>query len=255
MTKQIFSTGADTYEVEVKEEPVAEPAVQQPIEIKLVTGEVIKAATYEEALKVAVKMQEDTHKTLREEKEARERLEASQASLASEVAKLRQPPQTNGNGFDKNRYWELMNTDPVMAQNYVDAYRFGIDTPEQVPGYFKQIATDVSNTRQEALAAAFLQQHQEDFPPTGAAALRKQFETLITSGYPATLDTLNMAYGHAVDAGTIKPLEKQQQQQRDEPNPSLRGEGNRAVTEDEASQAEKMDDKALESFLRSKGMI
>ena len=255
MAKQIFSTGADSYEIDIPEEvKVAEPAVQQPIEIKLKTGEVIKAQTYEDALKVAIKMAEDSKDWGHQEKEARERLESQVGTLSSQVQQLQKPPQQT-NGFDKTKYYALLNDDPIMAQNYVDAHRFGLEDPAQVPGYFRQMANDVSVTRQESLAASFLQQHSEDFPPTGAPVLRKEFETLIAAGYPATLDTLNMAYGHAVDNGTIKPLEKQQQQQREEPNPSLRGEGDRGVSEEEAAKVDKMSDKDLEAYLRSKGLL
>lgn len=225
------------------------------IELKLETGEVIKAPNAEEALKIAVKMAEDTKAAYHKQKETNEQLAAQQAALAAQVADLRKPPQSNS-GFDKQKYFQLLNDDPVMAQNYVDAHRFGISDPAGVPQYFQQMAQDISTTRQEALAAAFLNQHSQDFPATADAAkiLRSQFESLIASGYPATLDTLNMAYSQAVDAGSITPLE-QKETQRDEPNPALSGEGNRGVTEGEMAKVEKMSDAELAAYLKSKGMI
>src|SRR5579864_4883304 len=157
---------------------MAEPAVAQPIELKLKTGEVIKAASYEEALKVAVKMAEDTKDGYHDEKTKREALEQRMAAIEAANQEARRPKPVEGQ-FDNEKYYKLLNESPVAAANYVDSFRFGIPDPAQVPATFQQLQQDVSTTRQEAMAAQFVQQHAKDFPQTPEAAkhLRTTFES------------------------------------------------------------------------------
>lgn len=232
---------------------MAEQATQQGIEMTLADGSVIKAANSEEALKIAAKMKEDTSASLKEEKSKREALETQVASLTAQFEESRKPAPKEGS-FDNERYWKLMNQDPVAAQNYLDGHRFGIP-PEQVAPRFNQMQTQLDQFRGEALASQFLTQHYEDFPATqeSAKSLRTRVEQLQNAGYPVTVETMNIAYGQLVEEGAIKPLEKEEQK-REEPNPSARGAG-ASIPDSEINKAEGMSDKDLEAFLKSKGMI
>lgn len=236
---------------------MAEPAVApQPIELKLATGEVIKAPTYEEALKIAVKMAEDTKTVYQQEKQARENLEQRMAAIEARNAAAAQP-KPNGNGYSQEKYFQLLNEDAMAAADYLDAHRFGIGDPSQVRPTFLKMQTDISQTRQEAMAAQFIQQHYEDFPQTPEAAkdLRMRFENLMSEGYPATLDTLNMAYSRAVSDGTIKPIEQKAEPERQEANPSLAGSGAQGITDEEASKIDRMSDSELEAYMKQKGLL
>lgn len=227
------------------------------IELKLANGNVIKAATYEEALKVAVKMTEDTQAALKAEREAAntrtQELEARVNELASQVQ--RPAPVTNG-GFDKQRYFNMLNEDPISAQNYVDSFRFGIDNPSEVPQHFQRISSKIDEYEGYTLAGLFLQQHAEDFPSNAenAAFLRTQMQELVKQGYPATLETMNMAYGQLVDNGKIKPLEPQQADP--EVNPSLQGGGGQGtVSADELDRFNNMSTADMEKYLKSQGRL
>lgn len=227
-----------------------------PIELTLKSGEVIKAATPEEALKIAIKMAEDTKEAYRTEKEQREALAAQVAQLGEQVQQVSRKPAEPG-AFNKEQYWKLMNEDPVTAQNYLDAFRFGISDPSQVPQTFVNMNESISRFEGEAVAAAFLQQHYEDFPGgiDAAKSLRMRVEELGKQGYPMRLDTLNMAYSQLVSEGSIKPLEKKEREEREEPPPALRGAGQHDVPQAELDKAENMSTQELEKFLRTKGMI
>jgi hypothetical protein len=235
---------------------MAEAATETGIEIKLKTGEVIKAPNAEEAFKIAVKMAEDTKDVYKTEKEARERLEAQVADLSSRVQQQQTKPKGD-NGFDQQEYYRLLNQDAIAAANYVDAHRFGLSDPAQVPQRFAYIGQKIDELDGNMLAGSFLQQHAEDFPatPDSARALRERVQAFASNGYPTTIDTLNMAYNQLIEEGKIKPNEPQREEQRDEPNPSLVGAGQHDIPESEVKKAETMSDKDLEAYLRSKGML
>lgn len=229
----------------------------QGIDLKLKDGTVVKADTPEEALKTLAKMYEDTKDwakgKLDESHQEMETIKAEQLRLSQQV--LQNTHKDNGNGFDKDRYYQLLNQDPVMAANYVDAQRFGIQEPSQVPSHFQRMDERITAYEGQMLAGQFLQQHAEDFPQSAEAAkdLRGQMEYLTKQGHPATIDTLNMAYDQLIGSGKIKPLEKHEQE-RDEPNPSPGGSGAN-IPEAELAKAENMSDADLEKYLRQKGVL
>lgn len=251
--KRVISS--DDYYEEIEEEEVAEIQTQQGVELKLANGNIIKAPTYEEALKVAVKMTEDTQAALKAEREAAsaktQELEARVNELANQIPKP--APAANGNGFDNQRYWQLLNSDPLAAQNYLDSVRFGIGNPEAVPGYFQRMDERINNFDQQMLASQFIYQHEE-FPatPENAAILTKQVEELVKAGHPASIETLNMAWGHVVETGKIKPLEVTTQETEEAP-PSLPGGGGQEIMPDD--KFEKMSTQEMEAYLKSQGRI
>lgn len=226
-----------------------------PIELRLNDGSVIKAEDVNEALKTAVKMKEDTSSALKEEKEKREALEAQVAALSSQVTEATRPKPVAG-AFNNDEYFKLLNSDPIDAQNYLDAHRFGIQDRTQVPQQFAQMRQDVEEMHGSMLANQFLQQHYEEFPatPDAAAKLRGRVEELQKTGFPTTIDTMNLAWSQLVSSGAIKPMEKKQEEHRDEPPPSMGGSGSSIATE-EIKKAENMTDEDLKKFLISKGML
>lgn len=226
------------------------------IELKLADGSVIKAESVEEALKIAAKMKEDTSAALKEEKAARESLQSRLDAIEAQAREAAKPKPVEGQ-FNKDEYYKRLNDDPIGAQNYLDSFRFGIPDPNQVPSTFQQMQRDVSVTRQEAMAAQFMQQHAQDFPntPEAARALRTQFESLLSLGYPATVESLNMAYSQTITEGKIKPLEHKQEEERIEANPNLSGGGASSIDASEMQKVEQMSDKELEAYMKSKGLL
>lgn len=225
------------------------------IELKLADGAVIKAATAEEALKIAAKMYEDTKNYAKDEKAQREAMEARIASIEARAAEASKPKLQAGQ-FDNERYFKLLNEDPVSAANYLDAHRFGVQDPSQVPGMFQGMQTDLSVMKQEAMAAKFMQQHAKDFPQNAESAreLRTTFESYLNAGYPATVETLNLAYSNAINEGRIKPMEEKAEEEPVTPNPSLSGSGSSADAA-EINKVEQMSDADLEKYLKEKGLL
>jgi len=227
-------------------------------ELKLADGSVVKAENVEEAVKIVAKMKEDTSAALKSEREQREALQAQMDTLRQEVQQRNAPPRDD-KAFNREHYYKLVGEDPMMAQNYIDAHRFGISDPSQVPQYFAGLQAEVSNLTQQTLAASFINTHPE-FPANNdnAGILTKEVVRLREAGHPVTMDTLDLAWRNCQNAETIKPIEKPDE--REDPNPSLGG-GGAGVVDAEASKIEadvmsgKMSMNDFEKFLRGKGML
>lgn len=228
----------------------------KPIELTLGDGSVVKGANLDEAFKNLATMKENASAAIRQTKTELEAEQQRRAQLEQELERYKHPPQNNDNGkFNNEKYYQMLNTDPIGAQNYLDAHRFGISEPEQVPATFNQMRQQVDNFTQQTVTASFLAQHAEDFPPTpeAAKALTAKVQSLVQNGVPFNADTLNYAYYELVQNGTIKPNEAKTEEE-ETPNPSLGGGGSPALPSDVA-RAEQLDDKQLEALLRSKGVL
>jgi hypothetical protein len=249
--KRVISS--EDYYTEIEEEEVAE--TQTGVELKLANGNVIKAATYEEALKVAVKMTEDTQAALKAERDTwKAEKEAMDTRLNEIAAQIPKPKVESTNGFDSQRYWTLLNSDPIAAQNYLDSHRFGIDNPDAVPGYFTHMNETISNVDQKMLAAEFIYMHEE-FPAgdkKAAAIVTKQVQELVNAGHPANIDTMNLAWEKIVQSGDVKPLEVKTEEM-EEANPSLGGSGGAEIIPDDKFAA--MSTREMEAYLKSQGRL
>ncbi len=237
-----------------------------PYELTLADGTVIKAANQDEAIKVMAKMKVDTANALREAKENAEQLRQQNANLTAQINAAPKPqpakPQEK-NGFDNDRYWTLLNSDPMEAQNYLDAHRFGIEDPKQVPQQFAQMRQEVSEMRQQAIAAQFYQHRAEEFPaePQAVRSVSQRFQELVNQGFPANALTLDFGYTQLVNEGAIKPLEKKPAatgttaEPEQQPNPALTGAGGTPPADSELDKFSKMNSTEMEAWLRDKGMF
>lgn len=221
------------------------------IELTLENGNVIKAANAEEALKVAAKMIEDNSKAYRETKASLDTLQGSYNTMQQEIQSLK--PKPSENGFSNDKYFQLLHEDPIGAQNYLDANRFGIPDPRNVPEYFTGMYQKVTAMEGNSLAAGFVNKHQ-DFPQDNASAqaLTQRVQQLRSQGHPTTLDTMDMAYNQLVLEGTIKPMEAEPE--REEVPPSLTGAG-ASMSAAEMQKVENMSNKELEAYLKSKNLL
>lgn len=229
------------------------PDTQTGIELKLENGNVIKADNAEEALKVAAKMIEDNSKAYRETKASLDALQGQYGTLQHEVESLKPKPSSNG-GFSNEQYFKLLNEDPLKAQNYIDAHRFGISNPDDVPGYFTGMYEKISSLDGQTLAAGFVNMHPE-FPQDNetAKSLTERIVQLKKEGHPTTLTTMEMAYTQLVNEGKIKPLEMEKEEHEETP-PSPGGSGG-VLTDAEVAKAEQMTTPQLAAYLKSKGLL
>lgn len=237
------------------------PAVtpDKPLEFTLGDGTVVKAPNMEEAFKIVAKMKEDTAAALKTERDKATAAETERQRLADELHRKNNPQPANGNGpqFDKQHYYEMLNSDPMAAQDYLDAFRFGLK-PEQVRPTFIQMNQDIGVVRQNLVVNQFTQQHIDDYPAgdaNAAKSLTRRVEELVTQGYPFDVRTLNLAYGELVNEGTIKPNTPKTEDDQPTPPPSLAGPGGGNLSSNEMSRIENMSDKELEAFLRANGKL
>jgi hypothetical protein len=228
-------------------------------EFKFADGNVVKAENVEEAFKTVAKMKEDTTAALKAERTHREEIEAQVNALRAEVAQRNQPPPPAEGQFNRDHYFRLVGEDPVAAANYLDAARYGIADPQQVPGYFQDTFQKVTRLEYSTLAADFTNAHPE-FPGglDNSQTLTKEVIRLHQAGHPVSMETMDLAWRNCVDNDQIKPLEPPQEPE--EPNPSLGGSGAGTV-DAEASRIEadlnsgKMSMTEFEKYLRSKGAL
>ena len=232
---------------------MAETIEQKPIELTLGDGTVVKGASLEDAFNNLKKIAEDRGSSYRSAKEEAERYEREARQRETELEEFRRPKPKDGE-FDNQKYYKLLNEDPIAAQNYMDAYRFGTPDPVQA---FSDMRQKVESMHGQALAASFQAMHPE-FPAGRDAAkvMRERVETLTSDGYPFAIDTLELAYNQLVKEEKIKPATNSEPEVT--PNPSLSA-GSGAVTQDavtaELDKIAQMDDRQLEAYLKSKGMF
>lgn len=216
-------------------------------------GSVVTGATMEEAFQNLAKMKVDTANALKAEREAKAAAEAEKNVYAQQLQQRQEPkPKGNNGDFDKEEYYRLLNADPVAANDYYFQYRFG-RSPEEFNNEYQRYGQTVSVLEQQTMAAAFAAQHAEDWPasPEAAKALRSRVEQLTGSGIPFNLDTMNYAYSQLVDEGTIKPVEKKEEER---PNPALSGTGQVTVPDD-IKNAATLSDADLMKLMKKHGML
>lgn len=178
-------------------------------ELKLATGEVYKGANLEEAARKLAEGKEQASRTIENLGEQVERLKQERDALRQRTQEQARPA-TPGNGFDKMTYYQLLETDPMQAQNYMDAYRFGYPDPNLVPQVHRQIL----NVAQEVTYERSLRDFYTENPdfPGGKEASTAVAERMEELGLPITTDNLGRAYRQLVREGTIKPVAEQEEE-------------------------------------------
>ena len=171
-----------------------------PGEFKLGDGTVVKAANWEEAFQKVADMKVNTAAALRD-REAQ--IETLRAATTQQTTQQTTTQQTT-TGFDQKAYWELMNADPVAAQNYLDSFRLGVDNPANVPVLFNEMR-NVSVFSADNFEIQSFMQKNPDFPGTDEAA-DYLINQLAARNAPLTADGLEYEYLKAVRDGAIEPL-------------------------------------------------
>jgi hypothetical protein len=168
-----------------------------PGEFKLGDGTVVKAANWQEAFEKVAEMKSNTAAALRDREAQIETLRQQQQAPPPYVP----PPNT---GFDQKAYWQLMNADPVAAQNYLDSFRLGVDNPANVPLLFNEMR-NVSTFSADNFEIQSFMQKNPDFPGTDEAA-DYLINRLASRNAPLTADGLEYEYLKGVRDGVIEPL-------------------------------------------------
>jgi hypothetical protein len=216
-----------------------------PGEFKLGDGTVVKAANWEEAFNKVAEMKVNTAAAVRDREEQIRTLQAAQTSTTTTT-------QPASGTFDQKYYWEIMNTDPVAAANYLDATRFGVERPEQVPQLFNEMRSVSVNSADTMEITAF-QQMNPDFPGTPEAS-GLIIDRLAARNAPLTAANLDYEYLKAVRAGDIVPLIEESE--RPFVPPSL-GRGASLSREENnlLEQIAQVPDDKLDEFYRKAGLL
>lgn len=185
----------------IKEVQQQQPATG-PVEVTLDDGTVVKASNWQEAFQAVSKMKVDTATALRDRESQIRTLQSAQSQPAP-VTTTQQPE-----GFNEKRYWELMGTDVLGAQNYADRYRFGLESPEQVPQVFQSMYNTSVKTGDNFEVQSFISRNP-DWPATEAAT-NYVMETLNTEGRALNAENLEYIYLRGVRDGAIEPLAAEQ---------------------------------------------
>jgi hypothetical protein len=224
------------------------PNPTNPIELKLENGMVIKGDNAEEALKSAAKIIEDNVRSYRETKAQLDTLQNQFQTFQQQQQKPPEPP----NGWSNEKYYQLLNQDAALAQDYWFEHRTGQKIGD-VMDTFANIQAKVDEFRGSMLAANFANAHP-DFPGDTETAntLTGRIRQLTGQGHPTDQHTMDMAWTQLLAEGKVKPLEAEQQQEELPPTPG--GSGG-YMSDAELRKAEQLPDKELYALLKSKGMV
>src|SRR5260370_24285633 len=246
------------------------------IEVKLGDNSVVKGEDLEDAFKNLAERKVNASRAIKEksglyetETEERTRIEGELTAVRAELDKTKQPPpppkQDDGKGFNRETYFALLGEDPMKAQDYVDSYRFGIESPDKVRDTFNnmregldRVSQQVDSFTQESVTARFLAQHPE-YPQGDLDAAKKltaQVSELVKQGMPYSPTVVEFAFFQLVNSDQIKLLEPEEEKKPETPEmppPSLSGVS--AAEMGEITKAESMSDKDLLTLLQSKGMF
>jgi hypothetical protein len=167
-----------------------------PGEFTLGDGTVVKASNWEEAFQKVADMKVNTATALRDRERQIEELRQT-------PVQQQQTPPPPTTGFDQKHYWELMNKDPLEAQQYMDAARFGVQ-PEQVQSLYQEVFNTTQYSADKKEVEDFMQSNP-DFPGTKEAT-DKVWNIMAQENFPITARNLEYVYLRAVRDGEIEPL-------------------------------------------------
>lgn len=130
-----------------KPEEAPKPAAEtKTFEYRGIDGTLYTADSQDDLFKKVAKARDDATLTIKD----RER----QIYELRHPAKPPETPAKNGNGFQKERYYQLLDQDPIEAQNYLDEYRLGTKNPRETIEKFEAREARTAqeeNLRQEVM--------------------------------------------------------------------------------------------------------
>jgi hypothetical protein len=217
-----------------------------PGEWELSDGSKIKATSYEEAFNKAVDMKVNTAAALRDRERQIEELQAK----ISQQPPVQPTPPASTTAFDQKHYWELMNQDPLQAQQYMDAARFGVQ-PDQVQSLYQEVFNTTQYSADKKEIEDFMQSNK-DFPATKEAT-DKIWAIMGQENFPITSRNLEYVYLRAVRDGEIEPLQEESPQPWVPPN--MQGGGTERQRQNPFDPFEGVPDDKLDEVARRIGMM
>lgn len=195
-------------------QPAAPPAPYQPMRqadgsyaIQLPTGQIYKGASPEAAYAQLYEAQVNASRHIQQVNAEVERLRAGLAAVTGRPVEVTpgQPGQPATISWDVNLYRELEKQDPLLAQDYLDACRFGFNDINAVRPAFQSMQQTTSKMNL-AWETNNFKAMAPDFPQT-KEAIDLILKELNGRGLPYTAANLKLVHdslvrSHAVDPNT-----------------------------------------------------
>jgi hypothetical protein len=104
--------------------------------------------------------------------------------------------------FDKAAYMELQQVDPILAANYLDQFRFGLNSPAEVPQTFQRMNANAMEYEMAREVNTF-KALAPDFPGT-QAAVDAVMQTLRANNIPFKAENLRMIHNELANRGVYQ---------------------------------------------------
>jgi hypothetical protein len=117
--------------------------------------------------------------------------------------------------FDKAAYMELQQVDPILAANYLDQFRFGLNSPAEVPQTFQRMNANAMEYEMAREVNTF-KALAPDFPGT-QAAVDAVMQTLRANNIPFKAENLRMIHNELATRGVYQRVATQPQYQMPQP--------------------------------------
>lgn len=176
----------------------AAAGIDQPIEVKLATGQVYRGRNHEEVLNAVVRAQEEATATIRDRERQIRELQQQQGAAAPVTL----PANHQAGGFDAAHYYETLASNPIAAMDYLDAYRYGI-APESVQPVMQETIRTSRDVR-DNIAIRDFQINNPDWPG-GKESSDMLLEAIQREGRPMSADDLELVYRRLVREGRLQP--------------------------------------------------
>lgn len=237
MTDAELQTAIEQQSTTATGDPVAPPPEPESYEYKTATGQVYKGKTKDEVIAAVLKAQENATLHI---KEQHDKIKDMEAKLQTQV----QPATPVNGGFQKKRYYELLEEDPLQAQDYLDGFR---------PQYGRVMGA-VEKFEYGLQAQEFIRRVPEfEDSQENATAL---FTRLKMENRPFTADNMQLVYHTLQSEGVIKNAPAEPPRPATPNPPPVMGGASGQASELANIDAEVsgMTDAQFEDYLRKKGI-
>lgn len=190
-----------------QQQPIMLPGTEQlqdgTLQLKLPTGQVYRGRDATELFNQVVQGQVNASQRITEMSQERERINAAINAIGG-----RTPAGQAQEQFDRAVYMELQQVDPIAAQNYLDQYRFGLTSINEVVPYY-QNTFRAAQEFQTAQTVNNFRAARPDFPGT-----REAVDLIIgfmkENNIPFSANNLALVHDGMVKANKYQPLTVQQ---------------------------------------------
>jgi hypothetical protein len=250
--------------IQNQNQPTSQPAAAtEPIEIKAATGQVYRGSTPQEVIDQLLKAQENATAVITEEREQNRQLQGRLQEIEKRVQS--QPPAPKSSKFDKIKYFQTWEQDPLEAERQavreILADEFGVETFEELRDTLRFTNSEALNTAQQRELILFQAAHPEIpyNPETAELVVNRMRENGVDDRNIIRKQDMEYAALQLITEGKIKTINGEPEPVRQAPPvpPPPQGVGsssmgNGAVTEDKAYS---MPMNEFEALLRQTGIL